>query len=152
MSIVLDEDESFSMSGYSESDGYQRIVLRGYLTERRSDGLYAAPLIPQLFYGYDGNQLSTWRQYIPAGSHTILSRSGGSPSVPHDELYWRKVESAQGTYSQYASFPPSTQPSTSIEPSAVSQGLAIIALTAVGAFAILGFASLVKTKKKRRKR
>jgi len=45
-----------------------------------------------LFYGADGNQLTTWRQYLPtAGSQTILSRSGGQPSIPKEELYWRKV-------------------------------------------------------------
>jgi len=62
------------------------------LVERRADGTYIAPLIPQLFYGADGTQLQTWRQDIPtAGSQVILSRSGGQPSVPREELYWRKV-------------------------------------------------------------
>jgi len=72
--------------------GYQRVVLRGYISERRPDGLYVAPLLPQLFYGADGSQLSTWRQYISGtGSQTILSRSAGSPMVPREELWWRKV-------------------------------------------------------------
>lgn len=95
MSLMLDEDEAFSLEGYSESDGYQRVALHGYLVERRSDGTYIAPLIPQLFRGYDGTQLQTWRQFIPAGSNVILSRSGGHPSVPRDELYWRKVEASE---------------------------------------------------------
>jgi len=91
MSVMLEEDESFSMEGYSEADGYQRIVLQGYLVDRRGDGVYIAPLIPQLFYGYNGAQLQTWRQFIPAGSHVILSRIGGEPSVPREELYWKKI-------------------------------------------------------------
>ena len=74
------------------SPGPQRIVLRGYITERRPDGLYAAPLLPQLFYGADGTQLTSWRQYLSGtGSQTILSRSGGQPSIPKEELFWRRV-------------------------------------------------------------
>jgi len=92
MSLVLDWDESFSMQANVTSAGPQRVVLRGYITERRPDGLYAAPLLPQLFYGADGNQLSSWRQYLPGtGSQTIFSRSGGQPSIPKEELYWRRV-------------------------------------------------------------
>jgi len=92
MSLVLDEDEFFSMEAYVETPGYQRVALSGYLVERRADGTYIAPLIPQLFYGADGSQLQTWRQDITtAGSQVILSRSGGQPSVPREELYWRKV-------------------------------------------------------------
>ncbi|GAH30536.1 unnamed protein product, partial [marine sediment metagenome] len=62
MSLMLDWDESFSMQANVTSPGPQRIVLRGYVTERRPDGLYAAPLLPQLFYGADGTQLTSWRQ------------------------------------------------------------------------------------------
>jgi len=92
MSLMLDWDESFSMQANVTSPGYQGIVLRGYVTERRSDGLYAAPLLPQLFYGADGSQLSTWRQNISGtGEQTILSRSGGQPSIPKEELYWRRI-------------------------------------------------------------
>ena len=92
MSLVLDKDESFSMQANVTSPGPQRIVLRGYITERRPDGLYAAPLIPQLFYGAAGTQLTTWRQNISGtGSQTILSRSGGLPTVPREELFWRRV-------------------------------------------------------------
>lgn len=90
--VVLDWDNSFSMQAYVTNPGYQRMALTGYITEQRADGLYAAPILPQLFYGADGNQLTTWRQYLPtAGSQTILSRSGGQPSIPKHELSWRKV-------------------------------------------------------------
>jgi len=104
MSLMLDWDESFSMQANVTSPGYQGIVLRGYITERRPGGLYAAPLLPQLFYGADGTQLSTWRQYISGtGSQTILSRSGGQPSIPKEELYWRRIGNAvvapMGVYS-----------------------------------------------------
>ena len=95
MSVMLDWDESFSMQANVTSPGSQRIALRGFITERRSDGLYAASLLPQLFYGADGTQLSTWRQNITGtGEQTILSRSGGEPSIPKEELYWRKVSNA----------------------------------------------------------
>ena len=105
MSLVLDKDEFFSMSANVTSPGPQRIALRGYITERRSDGLYAAPLIPQLFYGADGNQLSTWRQNISGtGSQTILSRSGGLPMVPREELFWRRVRNTVSTTAGVYSF------------------------------------------------
>lgn len=93
MSLYLDEDESFSLTAYVESLGEQRVALTGYLVSRRSDGTYVAPLIPQLFYGANGNQLQTWRQDLTVtGSQVILSRSGGLPKVPREDLYWRKVE------------------------------------------------------------
>lgn len=82
------------MSAYVEAVGNQRVALSGYLLERRADGAYVAPLIPQLFYGVSGTQLQTWQQYLPTtGNQVILSRSGGQPSVPREDLYWRKVES-----------------------------------------------------------
>ena len=95
--------------------GYQNMVLRGYVTERRSDGLYAASLLPQLFYGADGSQLTSWRQYISGtGSQTILSRSGGQPSIPKEELYWRRVgntvRAPVGVYSVGQRMPGSLQP------------------------------------------
>jgi len=93
--LMLDEDESFSLTANVESPGYQRVALQGYLVSRRSDGTYIAPLIPQLFYGADGTQLQTWRQNLTTtGSQVILSRSGGEPSVPREELWWRKVAEA----------------------------------------------------------
>lgn len=90
--LYLDEDEGFSMTANVLTPGYQSTVLSGYVVSRRSDGTYAAPLLPQLFYGADGNQLSSWRQYIPqAGSQTILSKPAGHLLIPRGELYWRKV-------------------------------------------------------------
>jgi len=92
MVLYLDDDEFFSMSAYVESPGFQRIALSGYLVQHRSDGTYVAPLIPQLFYGASGSQLQTWRQEFTAtGDQVILSRSGGLPKVPRQELYWRKI-------------------------------------------------------------
>ena len=90
--LMLDEDESFSLSAYIEAPGEVRVVPSGYLVSHRSDGTYIAPLIPQLFYGWNGAQLQTWRQDITAaGEQVILSRVGGQPKVPREELYWRKV-------------------------------------------------------------
>ena len=92
MSLILDKDESFTLQANVTSPGQQRVILSGYITERRPDGLYAASLLPQLFYGADGSQLSTWRQNIPGtGEQTILSRSAGSPMIPREEMFWRKV-------------------------------------------------------------
>jgi len=115
MSLMLDWDESFSMQTNVTSPGPQRIVLRGYVTERRTDGLYAAPLLPQLFYGADGTQLTSWSQYLSGtGSQTILSRSGGQPSIPKEELYWRRVgntvSAPVGVYSVGQRIPGSLQP------------------------------------------
>jgi len=90
---MLEQDQSFSMQANVTSPGWQTLALQGYLVERRADGVYIAPLIPQLFYGVDGSQLSTWRQYFSStGPQTILSRAaGGYPKVPKQELWWRKV-------------------------------------------------------------
>jgi len=96
MSLMLEEDESFSLTAYVEGLGEQRVALQGYLVDRRADGTYIAPLIPQLFYGADGTQLQTWRQNLTStGSQVILSRSGGLPKVPREELYWRKIETGE---------------------------------------------------------
>ena len=115
MSLLLDWDEYFSMQANVTSPGPQRIALSGYITERRPDGLYAAPLLPQLFYGADGVQLTTWRQNLTGtGEQTILSRSGGLPSIPKEELYWRRVGNAVsapvGVYSVGQKIPGSLQP------------------------------------------
>jgi len=93
MVLYLDENQYFSMNAYIQTPGEQTVALSGYLVQRRSDGTYIAPLIPDLFYGADGNQLShSWRQnFTVTGDQTILSRSGGEPSVPRNELYWRKI-------------------------------------------------------------
>jgi len=92
MSLILDEDESFSMQAYMTTPGYSRTVLRGYIRKQTGGRTYIAPLLPQLFYGWSGAQLSSWRQYIGAtGSQTILSRSGGLPTIPTEEMFWREV-------------------------------------------------------------
>jgi len=97
MTLLLDEDESFSMSAYVDSPGEQRIALSGYLVQHRGDGTYVASLLPQLFYGVTGAQLgATWRQdFTATGDQVILSRSGGLPMLPGEELNWRKVESTE---------------------------------------------------------
>ena len=91
--LMLGKDQSFSLTANVTSPGYQTIALKGYLVDRRPDGTYIAPLIPQLFYGADGSQLGTWRQYLSQpGSQVILSRAAGNlPYVPPQELWWRKV-------------------------------------------------------------
>ena len=91
--LYLNEDDSFSLQANVTNPGYQRMVLKGYLVSKRSDGTYVEPLIPQLFYGVAGTQLQTWRQNIPtAGSQVIISRAaGGYPKVPKQDLYWRKI-------------------------------------------------------------
>ena len=96
MVLMLDEDESFSLTAYVTSPGDQRTVLTGYLVSRRSDGVYVAPIIPQLFYGASGSQLQTWRQNISqTGTQVIISRAaGGYPKVPKQDLYWRKIQDA----------------------------------------------------------
>lgn len=93
MVVYIPEDESFSLTANVESLGYQRIALRGYLVSRRSDGTYIASLLPSMFYGADGTQLTSWRQNLTtAGSQVILSRTaGGYPKVPKQDIYWRKV-------------------------------------------------------------
>jgi hypothetical protein len=93
MSLMLNKDQSFSMSAYVTSPGPQTIALSGYLVEKRNGETWVAPLIPQLFYGVDGQQLGpSWRQnFTQTGEQVILSRVAGHPDVPHEELYWRKV-------------------------------------------------------------
>lgn len=98
MSLILDENEQFSLTANVVSTGYQQVVLKGLLVKRTANGTYVAPLIPQLFYGADGTQLgASWRQYLPtAGEQVILSRTaGGYPKVPKEDIYWRKVREAE---------------------------------------------------------
>jgi len=91
--LMLPEDEFFELTANVTSAGPQSVVLKGYLVSERPDGTYVAPLLPQLFFGFDGTQLSTWRQNLTqTGEQVILSRSGGQPSVPREELWWRKVK------------------------------------------------------------
>lgn len=140
MSVVLDEDESFNLTAYVTSPGFQTVALHGYITQQRGDGLYAAPLIPDLFYGASGSALSgTWRQFLPsAGSATILSRSGGQPSVPREDLYWRKVSSNEQPLA-VASQP--VQASLAY-PSWIIPGIAV-------GLSVLGIYALYKLSKKR---
>lgn len=91
MSLVLNWDEDFQLDAHVEADGQQRFIVSGFIQKQRAGGLYRAPLIPALFFGADGSQLSSWSQYLTAGNHTILRREGGKPYVPDGELYWQKV-------------------------------------------------------------
>lgn len=92
MVLLIPEEGSISITGYVTSPGYQSIVPRGYLLSE--DEEYIAPLLPQLFYGASGDQLGhTWRQNLTeTGSQVILSRIGGEPSVPKEELFWVRRE------------------------------------------------------------
>jgi len=93
---MIGENEHFSLTANIVTPGYQSTMLKGFLVSERADGTYVAPLIPQLFFGADGTPLSTWRQTLTqTGSQVILSRSGGEPSVPREELYWRKVKTVK---------------------------------------------------------
>jgi len=93
MALMLDEDESFSMTAYVESPGYQRVALTGMLVKQEGGETYVGSLLPQMFYGASGEQLSSWRQYLSeSGEQVVLSRVGGLPEVPKEEIYWRKVE------------------------------------------------------------
>jgi hypothetical protein len=130
MSLMLDEDESFSLTANVVSPGYQSMVLKGYLVSRRANGVYVAPLIPQLFYGAEGTQLQTWRQYISGtGEQTILSRVGGEPSVPREELYWRKV-------SDFEEKAPAPTPKAVIPTTQISTLALPIGFAAIGALLI----------------
>ena len=123
MSLILDEDESFSMQANITTPGYQRVVLSGFIREQRPDGTYIASLLPQLFYGQDGAPLTTWRQYISGtGEQTILSRSGGLPTLPREEMYWRKVSDT--------AVAPATPPA--VEAAAVSLTPLILAFVVAG--------------------
>jgi hypothetical protein len=102
MSLMLDKDEYFSLNAYVETPGEQTFALRGYLVDRRADGTYIAPLLPEMFYGADGHQLiGSWRQNLTAtGDQVILSRSGGSPTLPRQEIGWRKISGNNVTKQQ----------------------------------------------------
>ena len=94
MVLMLDEDQSFSLTANVTSPGPQRVVLSGFIKKIKGGETWIAPLLPQLFYGADGNVLTTWRQNLTTtGSQVILSRSGGLPTLPPEDLYWRKVAS-----------------------------------------------------------
>lgn len=90
--LMIPEEGSFELRAYVETPGYIRIIPKGFLVSKRQGETWIAPLIPQLFYGATGQQLTTWRQHIPqAGEQVVLSRRAGEPKVPREELFWRKV-------------------------------------------------------------
>lgn len=89
--LVLDWNEDFKLDAHVDVAGQQRFAVTGYIQKQRADGLYRAPLIPELFFGVDGSQLQTWSQYLEAGDHTILRRDSGNPYVPDDELSWQRI-------------------------------------------------------------
>lgn len=128
--VVLNWDEDFKLDARVDSDGQQRFGLIGFIQKRRADGVYQAPLIPELFYGADGTQLSTWSQYLTAGDHTILRRDSGNPFVPDSELAWQKIGEAPRRT------PTPATPPTRVVASALDMNttiiLAVIGLGAVG--------------------
>lgn len=89
--LELDEKEDFKLEAHVDSDGQQRFSVVGYLVRRRPDGVYRTPLIPEMFFGVNGDQLETWSQYLTKGDHTILRRDSGNPKVPDSELNWVRV-------------------------------------------------------------
>lgn len=92
--IELDENEDFKIDAHVDSDGYQRFEVMGYLVRHRNGATYRTPIIPEMFYGENGEQLDTWRQYLTAGDHTILRRDSGNPHVPDHDLNWQLVSQA----------------------------------------------------------
>jgi len=98
MPLTLDEDQSFSLSAYVTSPGYQSVALSGYIVGHWGGETYIAPLRPDMFYGVTGAQLGhTWRQWFEnAGEQVVLSRGSDSPHIPHDpaQVAWRKVRAA----------------------------------------------------------
>jgi len=91
--LLLPEESSFQLEAYVEAPGWVRIVPRGYLVSEWAGKKWITPLIPQMFYGATGEQLTTWRQYIPkAGWQVIMSRRAGEPKIPREQLPWRQLE------------------------------------------------------------
>ena len=113
MVLMLDENESFSITANVTSPGPQSMVLKGYLIRKTANGTYVASLLPQMFYGADGQPLTTWRQNLTStGSQVILSRAaGGYPEVPKQDIYWRKVSD----FEEKAVTPTPTQQVTTLE-------------------------------------
>lgn len=95
--LVLDWNEDFKLDAHVDATGDQRFAVTGYIQKRRADGVYQAPLIPELFFGVNGQPLETWSQYLTTGDHTILRRDSGNPSVPDNELAWRKISDERRT-------------------------------------------------------
>jgi len=89
--VLIPEEGSFTLTAHVESPGYIRVAPTGYIISERN-GTWIAPLLPQMFYGASGTQLTTWRQYIPsAGPQIILSKPAGKLLIPREELYWRRI-------------------------------------------------------------
>lgn len=139
--VLLDWEEDFKLDAHIDADGQQRFALMGYIQKRRADGIYRAPIIPELFYGVNGQQLDTWSQYLTAGDHTILRRDSGNPSVPDYELAWTKVAEAH---------PQRPIPTNATVPQAMATGNEWL-LVAGGALAI-GVVFWYYFRKKRRRR
>jgi len=91
--LMIPEEASFQLSAYVETPGWIRVVPRGYLVSEWAGKKWVTPLLPQMFYGATGEQLTTWRQYIPrAGWQVILYRVAGKPEIPREHLPWRQYE------------------------------------------------------------
>ena len=88
---MLNENEDFKLDAHVDATGQQRIIVEGYLVRRKADGVYQTPLIPEMFFGANGQQLTTWSQYLTAGDHTVLRRDSGNPRVSDQDLFWMKV-------------------------------------------------------------
>lgn len=131
--IVLDWNEDFKLDAHIDATGQQRVVLTGYIQKRKADGLYQAPLVPELFFGANGQQLETWSQYLTAGDHTILRRDSGNPSVPDSELFWSKVSG------QAPQRTPRTAPAspTRVTTSALDANTIILVVVGLGAVGLL---------------
>jgi len=90
---MVPEGTSFMIEAYVESPGWVSIIPRGYLVSEWAGRKWKTPLLPQMFYGAAGEQLTSWRQYIPkAGWQVILSRRAGRPRIPREQLAWRPIE------------------------------------------------------------
>lgn len=122
--LELDEKEDFKLDAHVDADGQQRFILTGYLVRRRADGVYRTPLLPEMFFGANGQQLDTWSQYLTAGDHTILRRDSGNPHVPDSELNWFKVSTTPQRPAQQAMQPAVTRLEIPVVP--------ILALVGVG--------------------
>jgi len=91
--LMIPEETSFMIEAYVERPGWVTIIPRGYLISEWAGRKWKTPLLPQMFYGATGEQLTTWRQYIPkAGWQVILSRRAGRPRIPREQLAWRPIE------------------------------------------------------------
>lgn len=89
---VVDENEGFTLTANVLTPGYVSIIPKGYVVSRRRDGVYQAGFLPDMFLGYDGKQLDTWRQYVPAiGNQVVLTKPAGHLLVPKQDLFWTKV-------------------------------------------------------------